>query len=542
MNPKPSLWQRSTIARFFRWLVRPKTLGRLLAVVVSLATLLALIYAEEYWRGKKAWTHYQSTAGLRDAQLTWETYIPAPVTADVNFAATPFLAPLFDFLPGTQTWRDRQSYQKVNDRDGSPRELARTMGFNLNDKNTGSWERGERTDLLAVLGLHRPGAHEPKPDSSATNLVSTVTTQEQAATILLDILRRTYDPVIEELREASQRRYCRFNIQYDYLPAAGILLPHLSVIRGAVQKVAWRASAELVLGRTNEAFNDVLLGFYLSDTVKNEPLLVSQLVRIATRGILTQVLWEGASRHQWNEAQLGRLQTGLAQDDFRRDMEYSLLAERASGVRLAAQLRTQFDPQALDDYGFAENRSLPSALIWLIPKGWFYLEQINLCQGYQVLLGPMADWQAGRTDTRALLDAANRASTVCEGLTPVGSLWNHRLLETLLLPALSKAYFKAIYAQVRNDLTRVTCALERSFLKNGSYPETLDALAPEPAAGLPKDLMSGQPFHYRRESPQSYVLYSVGMNLTDDHGQPVSTKDGGHLSESGDWVWFQPSP
>ena len=69
------------------------------------------------------------------------------------------------------------------------------------------------------------------------------------------------------------------------------------------------------------------------------------------------------------------------------------------------------------------------------------------------------------------------------------------------------------------DETRLGCALERERLAHGSYPASLDLLAPTYLPTLPPDVMNGEPLHYRLEAGGGYTLYSVGWNLQDDGGQ-----------------------
>lgn len=66
---------------------------------------------------------------------------------------------------------------------------------------------------------------------------------------------------------------------------------------------------------------------------------------------------------------------------------------------------------------------------------------------------------------------------------------------------------------------RTMLALERSRARDGAYPETLGAIAPEFLAATPVDTFSGVPLVYRRTQAGGYVLYSVGLDGTDDHGK-----------------------
>jgi len=123
----------------------------------------------------------------------------------------------------------------------------------------------------------------------------------------------------------------------------------------------------------------------------------------------------------------------------------------------------------------------------------------------------------------------------------------------MLFPAFGGAVKKFAYAQSSVDLARVAFALERYRLAHGQYPESLDALSPQFMAKIPRDIINGQPLHYRRtDDPLSqssgaaggqFVLYSVGLNETDDGG--VVAFDGKKTERvdisQGDWVWRYPA-
>ena len=92
---------------------------------------------------------------------------------------------------------------------------------------------------------------------------------------------------------------------------------------------------------------------------------------------------------------------------------------------------------------------------------------------------------------------------------------------------------KYAYLQVELDEARIACRLERYRLAHGSYPETLDPLAPAYGAELPRDIMNGQSYIYKLKPDQTYLLYSVGWNQKDDQGDAGKSR----TSESPDWVW-----
>lgn len=62
-----------------------RILRRLLVAMAILATLTAAFYAEEDWRGKRAWENCKRELEAKGAVLDWNAYIPPPVPDDQNF-------------------------------------------------------------------------------------------------------------------------------------------------------------------------------------------------------------------------------------------------------------------------------------------------------------------------------------------------------------------------------------------------------------------------------------------------------------------------
>ena len=60
-------------------------LRRVLITLAVLATLIAIFYTEEDWRGKRAWENCKRELEAKGAVLDWEKYIPPPVPDDQNF-------------------------------------------------------------------------------------------------------------------------------------------------------------------------------------------------------------------------------------------------------------------------------------------------------------------------------------------------------------------------------------------------------------------------------------------------------------------------
>jgi hypothetical protein len=62
-----------------------QTQSRALIALAALATLVAVFYLEEDWRGKRAWDHCKVELEAQGMVLDWDKYIPPPVPDDQNF-------------------------------------------------------------------------------------------------------------------------------------------------------------------------------------------------------------------------------------------------------------------------------------------------------------------------------------------------------------------------------------------------------------------------------------------------------------------------
>jgi hypothetical protein len=73
---------------FIRWLNCWRNFRRALVGAAILATLIAVFYAEEDWRGKRAWQNCKRELEAKGVVLDWDKFIPPPVPDDQNFFKT----------------------------------------------------------------------------------------------------------------------------------------------------------------------------------------------------------------------------------------------------------------------------------------------------------------------------------------------------------------------------------------------------------------------------------------------------------------------
>ena len=504
-------------AGFFSW----RIVRRFAFAIACFITLIAIVWNVENWRGKRAWEKHKRQWLAKGEKFTVAEMAPPAVPDDQNFAMSPFIRPLMNpsrAPEGGVFWQDTNALERLK-----KFQVANSTPERTNRLTIGNAEKGTFADLNAWQEFYRGDTNYPQVASPAS----------PAQTILTALSR--FDPELRELREAAARPYSRFPVEYAYEPSFAVLLPHLAQLKAIVQATHVRATAELESKRSDDAFADLKLGCRISDSIKDEPILVSHLVRLAMLGINLQTLREGLLRHAWNDAQLAEFDKYLASLNLLAEYGQAMRGERAFGVGSVDWLRRQGFRGGGIDYLSSPDGQSGSSGVMIMPAGWFYRNMLNISEMHQDFTLPAVDEKAHRAFPKRCEEMETRLHKEQRG--------PYNILAQLLLPAVSKSVQKSTRMQLFVDAARIACALERYRIANGALPETLDALAPRFIEKLPTDLINGEPLHYRREADGSYLIYSVGWNQTDDGGQIVWGKgsDPAVDARKGDWVWQMPA-
>ena len=97
---------------FIRWLGCWHNLRRALVGLAILATLAAIFYTEEDWRGKRAWDNCKRELEAKGEVLDWNAYIPPPVPDDQNFFKAPHMTEWF--VKHTNATAPNELYEKLS--------------------------------------------------------------------------------------------------------------------------------------------------------------------------------------------------------------------------------------------------------------------------------------------------------------------------------------------------------------------------------------------------------------------------------------------
>ncbi len=510
----------SGVLLFLHWIFSWRNFRRFLIGVGCCLALVALAYLEENWRGKHAWEKHRRQWAAKGEILELSGLIPKEVPAEKNFALTPLLKPALDLTqtPTGTVWRDTNGVARL-ERISAELSVPRSTSDHL---ALGSLEKGTFADLAACREFYRGN----------TNYSQSTIPAQPAEGILVALGKFT--PELQELHEAAvSRPYSRFPISYDFEPSWGILLPHLARIKSLTLLAHIRATAELEAGRSAEALEDLKLGFRLSDSIRDEPILIDHLVRIATLAINLQTVREGLVRHAWSDAQLAELDGYLKSVDVLAEYKLAIRGERALSVEGVDYLRREgFHGHPMCYLANEDGGSACFPGPEFAPGGWFYQNMLTISRMHQDFTLPVVDERARRVFPKLSEDGAQALQKMRTG--------PYTIFAKLLLPALERAVRKSARMQTYVDAGRAACALERYRLATSELADSLAFLAPRFMASIPKDVIDGQPLRYRRLSDGGYVLYSVGWNERDDGGVLAWTKETKQTSvdiAQGDWVW-----
>jgi hypothetical protein len=534
---------------FFRWLTSWRIMKRCLLGLGIFLLTIALFYAEENWRGKRAWEHYKAEWKAKGESFDFKDFIPKPVPDDQNFALTPIVATSYEYL------LDKHGQKVIPPRTNVVQRLMMQIYRDVNGISTqiattnGNWSLGKLTDLKSWQVYYRTpltnmifawsestGEYRIADTNPGAVRISEFPFPPQSQSPASDVLfaLSKYDSDTEELRVASRLTNSRFPLNYDAKPFQ-IFGMHLSSLKYCSGVLQLRVIAELEASQNQKALEDLQLMLYLLDSIRNEPTGYSQYQRIQMANLLIQPIWEGLVKHQWTDAQLASIEQELGELDFVADYQWSQRCVRNNCLEIINFMRTDGLKETVKY--FKNNKSSPyetkrwltEILPFFMPDGWLYRNQLFIAKSHERL--SLCFIQSNRAvSPKALADISSQIYS-----TPKRP-WNSMGLR---FSSLGTDGRKFAYAQSAIDLARTACALERHHFAHGEYPETLADLQPEFIRTVPNDIIGGKPLNYRRTPNGKFLLYSVGWNEADDGGVVVLRE---HSTSSvddakSDWVW-----
>jgi len=326
-----------------------------------------------------------------------------------------------------------------------------------------------------------------------------------------------YPKAIPFVRRAVEMPECRFPVNWE--EGFNAMFPHLSSVRHLSQLLGATAVLDARSGRVDEALDSIELGLRMSECLKDEPSLISQLARTHSVTVMTGCLREVLRRGDINETRARRLSDTLARINTTSGCVRAMQGERAEGLWLFDRIKTKGaaatfapDPVPLGSTLRIEASYLGRPLLHADELA--YIRMMNRVVDGAAL--SYREYRARGLDSLDLPDIPGYAA-----------------LSNLLCPVFTRARIATDLGMAEVTGSRIVLALEAYRGRHGSYPASLGELRSLGWKLQTEDPFSGKEFMYRTEG-KGFLLYSVGRDLRDDGGhEPPVNRD----SDLGDIVW-----
>ena len=303
-----------------------------------------------------------------------------------------------------------------------------------------------------------------------------------------------YQGVISLIEQAQMRPKCRFPVNWGL--GFNAQFRHLAPMRRLAQLLRAQALIDAKAGRTDEALRSTGLAFRLSDSLKDEPTLISQLVRIAVVGIAARTFTDVLEYGSVDETQARRLYGTLSGINMHSSMVTAIRGERALGIRAFQEVRKNSP----------SGQSLQEAAGLLLIHTWIWRPMLYADEMHYL---------------RRVEAAVHRASLPYREFNEHPSPFSNQdppryaFLSGLVMPVYTRARSAADRAQASINGTQIELALQAYKDRYGSYPANLKGLRARLEWPIPEDPFSDKDFVYKRRG-NGILLYSIGENLKDD--------------------------
>jgi type II secretory pathway pseudopilin PulG len=257
----------------------------------------------------------------------------------------------------------------------------------------------------------------------------------------------------------------------------------------------------------------------LADSAQSEPLLISQLVRMALWAILVPRLERVVNRAELTEAQLLALQQMLTRAAECPGLVRALVGEQTCGLGIFTDSQYQASLFGGANWGAAPTQGQRMRAVTLVSV----LKTTGIFQKDKtVFLEVMAtNVAAAELPYPNRLSAGRQAANLATTLPTRFCIFSR-----MLLPALGRTFDKDAEHIARLRTAETALAIE-SFRKahGNNLPDKLQELVPAHLPCVPSDPYDGQPLRYKKLSP-GYVVYSIGPDEKDDGGLEAAQKKG----------------
>ncbi|HNY85534.1 MAG TPA: hypothetical protein PKN23_03480 [Candidatus Hydrogenedentes bacterium] len=424
----------------------------------------------------------------------------------------------------------------------------------------------------AADNLPRDAEHSVEnPERMQRTLIVGEATLERRKPVEEDVLANTREwyakvgaPTAAALHAAARSGLTEGRHDVNLSAGFSVLLPHLARMRQLARVLAVESLLAAMDNRGGDAVTAALDIVPMAHSLAEEPLLISQLVRAAILGIAVGASETALNRADLTDADLLRLQEGLAaavppmdrEPMFRR----ALLAEYIMNLpapEMMALSRIRAESVRLPRIPLDRLRGVPgpvggdTLLYWQslgtgVGEGFSGMSEVGAlvtCWSINSRMGLLEERSADGVLQDFIARLKRSRGNVPDGLSlPESDMLAARAtIAYITLPALARAFEAEWRIRTQIGLARTAAAVERFRLANGRLPERLEELVPTFLDRVPVDPWNkSNPVTYKvrkagdlvptgperqgrhvarqvREDGE-FVVYSYGQNLKDDGG------------------------
>ena len=300
---------------------------------------------------------------------------------------------------------------------------------------------------------------------------------------------------------AMGKKGCRFHL--DFSLGYDMPVPHLMDLRHATRLLYLQALMKVEGGKPDEAETVIADSFAAARALLKEPLLISQLVRMAVISVSASTLERVLSRTALGDRQLTDLSKAIASQENPEPLMRGMVGERCCVEDLFND-SSRYDNEPVNKLGTA-------LLLWR----WSGFKVTDHLKYLQLMTEVVS---AAGGSTREMRDLPKDLEK------EVQQAPKYYLLTRLLVPDLSRVYEEQLRMLSHLRAARAAIAVERFRAANGRLPDSLDELVPKFLDAVPADPFDDKPIRYRKVA-KGYVTYSVGPDLTDAGGRERDPKD-----------------
>jgi hypothetical protein len=328
-----------------------------------------------------------------------------------------------------------------------------------------------------------------------------------------------------------------------------ILLPNLGGFRKLAYALRWRTLINAEQGLYEDAFDDIKACYRLGRHLKGDKTLIEQLLGIALETVAIQQLRSIISQHKIDSATLAALQ---------RDFE-EIIADEDFVISFDAEKLFMFDEiqRCFTEDRFGGGHLYPTRImaigddikykiydvlseVAISPDVWLASLHVLFAHPNRQETREMADRFYSFCDEIARKTPGQLHSEAIDVEKEAAEIIRGNILMEIFVPAFSKVSRQEYANKGGIEAALTIIAILRYNQDTASFPENLEQLI---TAGflkkLPMDPYSDKLLVYKK-TDNSFLLYSVGSDFTDDGGRVVRDKKGRvkKWADEGDWVFW----